>query len=185
MKLRWLTESAMEKWLLKCNNPVNPYLQYFGPDNEREQVQPFFLQMEAADGFGSIESFLDCFIEEVLYGEDFIVHLYDPEPSKPSYDFVVDSIRQSSGVSSTIAETPACYCTCRERDGGIAVFGLACSFGWKSYIYGATGQTTLFNWEGEYLDFWCSDEAKYQRMIELVKNFSFSIVRTQQPVSQA
>ena len=56
-------------------------------------------------------------------------------------------------------ESPGHLFAVAERDLLIGMFSLAIHYGYSAYLYFDHG-TTVLCWEGEILDFWCSDELR-------------------------
>jgi hypothetical protein len=48
---------------------------------------------------------------------------------------------------------------------------VATGLGWTSYLYLPDQKTTLYNWEGEIMDFWTNSSTHHKTMTELIGRF--------------
>ena len=83
-------------------------------------------------------------------------------------------IRSSRGEDRILIDAPGHILPAPEEEIGVSLFGLLTSFGWSSYLYSATSDTTLLNWEGEIFDFWTNFQQDFDEMKLMLKQFNLA-----------
>ena len=86
---------------------------------------------------------------------------------------VISQVRQASGEQRPLAESPGHVFAATERDALIGLLTLVTSCGMTAYIYFDHG-ITLLSWEGDILDFFCSDSERYKAVCELMPHTGIS-----------
>lgn len=59
---------------------------------------------------------------------------------------------------------------------GISLFSLSIAFEWSTCLYSPVNRSTLYNWEGEILDFWTDSEEALAEMRRLVEEFGLGFL---------
>lgn len=85
----------------------------------------------------------------------------------------IAQIRLTSGEHRQLIETPGHIFDATEQDVLIDLLSLVTSCGMTAYIYFDHGVTFL-SWEGDLLDFYCSDREHYAAVCELVQKMGIS-----------
>ena len=86
---------------------------------------------------------------------------------------VIAQIRLASGEHRPLIETPGHAFAATEHDLLIGFLSLVTSCGMSAYIYFDHGVTFL-SWEGDLLDFYCSDIEHHKAVCELVQHMGLS-----------
>ena len=80
---------------------------------------------------------------------------------------VLCGLRSLHGDSRPLIESPGHLFAAAERDLLIGMLSLAIYYGYSAYLYFDHGATVLC-WEGDILDFWCSDESRASEAAHLL-----------------
>ena len=98
-----------------------------------------------------------------------LLHVTDWTHYSPDEMAIISNIREAFGEHRPLSETPGHVFAATERDLLIGLLTHVTSCGMTAYIYFDHGITFL-SWEGDLLDFFCSDSKRYKAICELMQH---------------
>jgi hypothetical protein len=103
--------------------------------------------------------------EKMMLRLDDWPHFYHPEMH------LFSQLRKSFGETRSLADAP-CHVFEPSKAGLlIGMFALTISYQWKATLYAPGGDFIVHNWEGDFLEIYCSDSALSQLARELAIDF--------------
>lgn len=165
--MQCLTEPEASAWLRQRTIPEDPY--------HRDERPPFYLQFHAPSPHRHTDAWVRQYWKRIIPGADAMVYMTDWGLYEQSEMIAVMGIRNSQGESRPLIEAPAHAVTAEACETGIGLFSLAVSFEWSSYLYSPMNRSTLYNWEGDILDFWTDSEEALAEMRRLVEEFGLGL----------
>jgi hypothetical protein len=97
-----------------------------------------------------------------------LLHFIDWWAYTPDEMAVLCGLRTLHGDSRPLIESPGHVFDRAERDPLIGMLSLAIHYGYTAYLYFDHRDTALC-WEGEILDFWCSDDSLMAHVAEMFR----------------
>jgi hypothetical protein len=172
--MQGLTPGQITAWLSSHGQIEDPYL---------SDRQPLFrVQCYAPRAYQATECFVEVICDQLMNEGELLVHITDAFPSKPCRDLMTTALRREFGEERSIEDAPGFLAQRSEMWHAVALFSLCCCFEWKGYVYGIQNQMTLYNWEGEILDFWTDSEIKRDQFREIMRNFKLEEVEDEPEV---
>ena len=159
--MRCLDQSEIDQWLTKRRVTSEPYGKLDSPTHYCQFKLP---QRPLANA---------AFIREILAlsEDEILVHVTDWPTYEPSEMAIVDSLRKASGESRYLIDAAGHLFTADESELAIALFGHTGNFEWNAYLYRPNDLATLYNWEGEFYDFWSENARTHATLTNLVDKF--------------
>ena len=167
--MQGLTPRQITAWLDSHGQIEDPYLGDFEP--------PFRVQCYAPSTYFATEYFLRGVLSLIIMEGDLVIQATDWSPTEECRDFVFRTMQREANELRPMVEAPGFLIPRLEEERAIAVFAFTVCFKWKSYLYGAMDQTTLYNWEGDIFDFWTSSEIKRDQFLNLMLQFKLDEIR--------
>jgi hypothetical protein len=164
--VKTLTDDACSEWLASHKIPADPY---YSEQTRPPYYEQFPLPRHALSSSAVLRSIVTC--AEPF--ETALLHITDWALYSPDEMAVVEHVRQSCGDVLPLSQTPGHVFTAAECDLLIGLLALVTTYGWSAYLYFDHG-LTLLSWEGELLDMWATDSARYNAVCELVQHMGIS-----------
>jgi hypothetical protein len=164
--VKTLTNEDCSEWLASRKVLANPYN---SPQSRAPYCEQFSLPHHAPSISALFRSIVACvqpFAEALLQVTDW-AH-YSPDEMA-----VIVQIRLESGEHRPLIEAPGHAFDATEHDLLIGLLSLVTSCGMTAYLYFDHGVTFL-SWEGDLLDFYCSDIEHYKAVCELMQHMDIS-----------
>lgn len=163
--MQTLTDNGCSDWLASRKLLANPY---GSPDSRHSFCDQFPLPntLRVSSLFRSI---LDC----IGPFEAALLHVTDWTPYDPDEMAVVAHVRQAFGELRPMIESPGHVFAASEHHLLVGLLSLVTSYGWTAYVYFDHG-VTLFSWEGDLLDFYCSDAECYRSVCDAAMQMGIS-----------
>ena len=165
-KMRCVAENEITEWLDERSIPRDPY--------HRGSSHKYYLQFYAPSDHPKTDAFVRRYYERITPDSETLIHVTDWAAYEKSDMITVLGIRSSRGEDRILIDAPGHILPAPEEEIGVSLFGLLTSFGWSSYLYSATSDTTLLNWEGEIFDFWTNFEQDFDEMKLMLKQFNLA-----------
>src|SRR6185295_3967342 len=139
-------------WLATQGISAAPYSQHEGGAPFYDQVKLAARAPQQAATARAVVFYCEPFSSALLQFTDWPFY-------KPDEMTVLCGLRTLHGDNSPMIESPGHVFETAERDLLIGMFSLAMHYGYSAYLYFDHG-VTLLCWQGEMLDFWCTDESR-------------------------
>jgi hypothetical protein len=163
-----LTADETTRWLQLHGQAEDPHSH---PEANDQVNSPFHGERYAPPAYGTIESFTDRWLTEIVPSGDVLFQLVEWDVWCEPRGYIVKKLLPMFDEAVPFKKMGGFLLEPSERHVATALFSLSTSFMWKSYLYGETERTTLFNWEGEILDVWTSSDARFQLIEHLLDEF--------------
>jgi hypothetical protein len=157
--MKMLSEKKCAEWLVSHDIPEAPYSRpahtaafYAQVRLPAQPLRQAAISRQLVVTCAPFESALLQFTDWVFYKADEMA--------------VLGGLRTLHGDSRPMIESPGHLLDVAERDLLIGMLSLAMHYGYSAYLYFDHG-ATVFCWEGEILDFWCSDESRAAEVTRL------------------
>ena len=164
--MRCVVDNEITEWLGERSIPIDPY--------HRGSSHRHYLQFYSPSDHPKTDAFVRHYYERIIPDSETLVHVTDWAQYQESEMIAVLGIRSSRSEASMLIDAPGHILPSSEKEIGIALFGLSTSFEWSSYLYSASSDTTLFNWEGDLFDFWTDSEQGFVEMKLMLKQFDLA-----------
>ena len=164
--MRCLDNKAITDWLDSRSLSEDPY--------HRGSSHEFYLQFYTPNDHSTFDAFVRHYYDRIISDLDSLIHMTDWSLYQKSDMITVSGIRSSSGEDRMLIDAPGHVLPHAEMEIGVTLFGLSTSFGWSSYLYSQRHRSTLFNWEGDILDFWTDSEDRFSEMRLMIKQFELA-----------
>lgn len=164
--VKTLTNEDCSAWLASHKLAADPY---YSKETRPPYCEQFPLPQHALGSSAMLRSIVTCaepFESALLHVTDWA--LYSPDEAA-----VVSQLRQTCGERLPLIQTPGHVFTAVELNLLIGLFALVTAYGWSAYLYFDHG-LTLLSWEGELLDLWATDSARYNAVCELIQHMGIS-----------
>src|SRR6185312_1757777 len=158
--MRCLNNDEQKSWLSRHSIPESTY--------EGGGTQEFYIQFHTPEKFRQLQFFLNGYFYHFLGDSSALVAITDWWSYQPFEMNLVEKLRLIHGEKRPLIEASGHLFEAKEKDDIIALFSLATAFGWKSYLYLPNQKTTLYNWEGDMMDFWTESDECHKAMAELI-----------------
>ena len=164
--MKTLTNEGCSEWLASRKLLADPY--------GSPQSRPSYCeQCSLPHHTPSISALFSSIIECIQPFAAALLRVIDSAHYSPDEMAVITQVRQASGEQRPLDETPGHVFAATERDALIGFLTLVTSCGMTAYIYFDHGFTFL-SWEGDFLDFFCSDSKRYKAVCELIPHMGVS-----------
>ena len=164
--MRCVTDSQIFDWLSERSISIDPY---------HGAVTPrYYLQFYAPARHSELDALARHYYGRIIPDLDSLVHLTDWSAYQESEMITMKGIRSGRGEERPIIEAPGHILPPGDSETGVALFGLSVAFGWSAYLYSSMDRSSLYNWEGEILDFWTESKLAFNEMKLILKKFNLS-----------
>jgi len=166
--MKCLTDSETCSWL--NDNDVTP-----APYGKENLIPEHYVQFQRPRLHWSVEAFIDGVLGVGIAESPALIYFEDWSPYRQSQMLVIESLRTANGDLRNLIDAPGHLFTADEHDLAIAMFSLATSFHWTTYLYLPNDLVTIYNWEGELFDAWSRDISAFNEIAELVNLFELNV----------
>ena len=162
--MRCLTIPETQEWLAARGVAPEPYHRRPVPS------APYYTQFYTPK-FSVMRGFVDWLTLNYWDKGEALIHAWDWSSYQPPEMVLVDALRFTHGIQRPLVEAPAHVFGAEEKDQFIALCILTIAFEWQSYIYFPHGKVTLFNYNGEILDFWAGQESRFRDLKAILSDY--------------
>lgn len=164
--MQCLTDNEVSQWLRERKIPEAPYHQGSSPG--------YHLQFHVPKSHRAKDTFIRNYFSLLICNSETLVHITDWGLYTESEMIPVLGIRALHSESRNLIDAPGHSLESDETEAGIALMTLTASFAWSSYLYCPRNHATLYNWEGDILDFWTDNFAQISIMKTLLSDFELN-----------
>ena len=171
--MRVLNQQETTYWLEQRGHVEDPH---FSLDFGNLPEGYFHAQRYAPPAYGTIESFTDQYLSEVVPDGELLLQIVEWDVWCDPRAYVIKCLLPTFDEAVPYRQMGGFLFEKSERAKGVALFSLTMSFMWKSYLYAESDRGALYNWEGEIFDFYTSSVTKLQEMEKLFRQFNLQPV---------
>lgn len=168
--MKVLNQQETTQWLERRGHVEDPHLNVDWVNALPENY--FHMMRRAPIAYGSIESFTDQYLNEIVTDGDLLLQIVEWDVWCEPRGFIIKSLLPTFDETVPYRKMGGFLFKKSEWKNAIAIFSLTTSFMWKSYLYGEFDQAALYNWEGEIFDCWTSSSVKHQAVDRLFLQFN-------------
>ncbi len=161
--MQCLTNSEIDNWLRQGSIPKDPYNSELSPKH--------YLQFHAPKDHRRIDAFLREYYKRIVPEADTLIDFTDWSLYQESEMIAISSIRARYGEERRLVDASGHALQSGQKELGISLFSLSMSFAWQAYLYSTQDHSTLYNWDGEILDFWSDSLEAFAKMQTLLTEF--------------
>jgi hypothetical protein len=158
-----MTDNEVSGWLMERNLIEDPY--------HRTSSTRHYLQFRVPVERRRLEEFARQYFERIIPGTTSLLHVTDWAHYTSEEMAAFTAIRSGGGEERDLIEAPGHLIAPAGLDAGVILFSLSVAFGWTAYLYSLPDRTTIYNWEGELLDFWTDSAERFSEMERMVELF--------------
>jgi len=133
------------------------------------------LQFEPPRKGRNLTAFTRQLVDEVGEFSGALLQFTDWNTDNPDEMAMIGSLRRSNGEERCLIDAPGHLFASKEAAEAIGHCYLAIFFDWSAYLYLTSGAATFFFWEGDLIDFWCSEKNTAKKVCELVERYELRI----------
>jgi len=158
-----LDDKEQSELLLAWEVPEDPYHRPLRPR--------YYTQFYAPKDFKKQQQFTKSFLELFAPDQSFLVAFTDWSQYESHEMDLIQAIRLSNGEKRSLIQSSGHLFSAKECAMATACFSLAIGYNWSSYLYIPKNKSTLFNWEGEIMDFWSDSKSALVGMHKLLRAY--------------
>jgi len=159
-----ITAKEQSDLLLTWSVPEDPYYGSSAPLH--------YAQFYPPKDFRSLQYFTAAYLEAFASDTASLIVFTDWALYAPHEMELIAAARLGAEETRPLIEASGQLFTSKERNLAAAYFSLAVAYGWSSYLYLPSHKTTLFNWEGDIIDFWSDSEKDFIEMRNLISTYN-------------
>lgn len=165
--MKCLTANEQSELLASWSVPEDPY--------RGASVPAHYSQFYPPEKFRPLQYFTLAYLELFGAGRSGLVAFTDWALYKPHEMELIDQTRRAEGETRPLIEASGHLFGPEEKNKMVAAFSLGVGYGWSAYLYLPNHKTTLYNWEGDIMDFWTDSTENLQQMGNLLSTYKLKL----------